>query len=372
VVGAGVVGLSIARQLAGQGHSVAIVDRRESGKEASWAGAGLLPAANQDGAIEPLEELRGYSHRLFPEWSNQLFEETGVDNEFENSGGIHLARNLGEASSLRVSCHQFQEEGIVFDPLRQAERMIRFPFLSQEINFVHSIYIPGESTVRNTRHLEALKRSCQLRGVQFFEHQTICNWQVHAGRVEALACQDVCFHPGQICIAAGAWSQLVVDTLLDSAGFEGKLQRPEIEPIRGQLVLLDAGKRFFATPVNEGIRYLVPRRDGLVLVGATVEEAGFDKSTSTESLEDLRQFAIEVVPRLESAKVVKTWAGLRPASVDRLPYLGPIPGLVNAYLASGHYRSGLHLSPATALLMEQLICGDATTIDLHPFRVDRA
>src|SRR5690606_25953446 len=95
------------------------------------------------------------------------------------------------------------------------------------------------------------------------------------------------FKPSVICLTAGAWSQILADELLDQGRFSGRMQRPEIEPIRGQLVLLDAGERFFRSPINEGIRYVVPRRDGLVLVGATVEEAGFDKSNTPEAVEDL-------------------------------------------------------------------------------------
>jgi glycine oxidase len=123
--------------------------------------------------------------------------------------------------------------------------------------------------------------------------------------------------------------------------------------------------------VNEGSRYLVPREDGHVLVGSTEEEAGFDKRTTPEVIDDLTEFAKSLVPALADAAIEKTWSGLRPCALDGLPYLGRLPGLENAYVAAGHFRSGLYLSAATAVVMSQLIRGEEPDIDLTPFRVGR-
>ena len=123
--------------------------------------------------------------------------------------------------------------------------------------------------------------------------------------------------------------------------------------------------------VNEGSRYLVPREDGRVLAGSTEEEVGFDKRTTEEAIADLVGFARGLVPALRDAKIEQTWAGLRPASFDGLPYLGPLPGLKNAFIAAGHFRSGLFLSTATAVVMSQLMRGEKPQIDLAPFRVGR-
>ncbi len=371
VVGGGVIGLSIAYHLAGRGDRVLVVERGEVGREASWAGAGLLPPANQQQAWEPHEQLRGLSHRLFPQWSATLREETGIDNQFEVTGGIYLARDPGEASSLKVARLQYEEEGIECERLDPGLVKRRFPHITTGGKFLEALYLPGEALVRNPRHLKALAVGCRRRGVEIREQTQIDDWTFSGQTVCEVRTAAGPLFPGKVCLAAGAWSQKVADQVLDRGKFAGRMQRPEIEPIRGQLILLDAGQRFFQEPINEGHRYIVPRRDGLVLVGATVEEAGFDKSTTAEALDDLRQFAVEMIPRLADAPQVKAWAGLRPASVDRFPYLGKLPGVENVYLAAGHYRSGLHLSPATAVLMGQLMCGETPEIDLHPFRVAR-
>jgi len=367
-----VIGLSIAYELAGKGRRVLLVEKGELGREASWAGAGLLPPANESQAWDPQEQLRGLSHRLFPEWSARLKVETQIDNEFEISGGLYLARDPGESASLRMACVHYEEEGVKVQRLDPRQLAERFPHLRSDQAIRDAIFLPGEAVVRNPRHLQALVQGCRNRGVRFLEQTEITRWRFEGEALAAVEIDGQVIHPTACCLATGAWSQLLTDQVLDQGNFSGRMQRPEIEPIRGQLVLLDAGKRFFTAPINEGIRYIVPRQDGLVLVGATVEEAGFDKSTTSAAIEDLTQFAREWVPQLAEARQVKAWAGLRPASVDRIPYLGCLPGTDNVYLAAGHYRSGLHLSPATATVMSQLMCGEPPQIDLHPFRVNRA
>lgn len=366
------IGLSIAYELAGKGRDVLLVEKGELGREASWAGAGLLPPANEKEAWDPQEQLRGLSHRLFPEWSARLKAETQIDNEFEISGGLYLARDPGEAASLRMACVHYQEEGVEVQRLEPQQLADRFPHLKSNDSIRDAVYLPGEAVVRNPRHLQALVQGCRNRGVRFLENTQIERWKFQDARLTSVQINGEEIFPTACCLATGAWSQLLTDQVLDQGNFSGRMQRPEIEPIRGQLVLLDAGERFFTSPINEGVRYIVPRRDGLVLVGATVEEAGFDKSTTPDAIEDLTQFARQWVPRLADAKRVKAWAGLRPASVDRIPYLGHLPGMDNIFLAAGHYRSGLHLSPATATVMSQLMCGETPQIDLHPFRVNRA
>ncbi|PQO47802.1 glycine oxidase ThiO [Blastopirellula marina] len=372
IVGAGVVGLSIAYELARHGHKVTLIDKNPIGREASWAGAGLLPPANAEQAWDPMERLRGLSHGLFPKWSEELKEETGIDNEFEITGGLYLARDPGEAASLRMACLQYEEEGVEVERLDGTEVSQRFPHVQSNMKILAAAWLPGEAIVRNPPHLKALEEGCRRRGVEVLPETEIVGWKFEGDRLATVVTKDGELSPGATCIAAGAWSQVLADQLLDQGNFTGRMQRPEIEPIRGQLVLLKAKERFFLAPVNEGIRYLVPRRDGHVLVGATVEEAGFDKSTTPEAIEDLANFARELIPQLAEATLVRGWAGLRPASVDRIPYIGKLPHLANVYLAAGHFRSGLHLSPATAVVMAQLMSGQTPQVDLEPFRVNRA
>lgn len=144
-----------------------------------------------------------------------------------------------------------------------------------------------------------------------------------------------------------------------------------ILPIRGQMLLYRCPSPPLRRILNEGPRYLVPREDGHVLVGSSEEEAGYEKLTTEPVLAELRGLAESLVPDLRSAELADSWAGLRPGSFDGQPYLGRIPGVQNGYVAAGHFRSGLHTSPATAIVMSQLMRGERPQIDLQPFRVGR-
>src|SRR5262249_34892770 len=144
-----------------------------------------------------------------------------------------------------------------------------------------------------------------------------------------------------------------------------------IMPIRGQMVLFKCSTPQIRHIINEGPRYLVPREDGHVLVGSVEEEAGFDKRTTDTVIADLTQFAYGVAPTLRAATIESSWAGLRPGTFDGFPYLGAVPGLSNAFVAAGHFRSGLYLSTGTARLMAELMMGQTPDIDITPFRIAR-
>jgi len=185
--------------------------------------------------------------------------------------------------------------------------------------------------------------------------------------VEAGAVIDVRTSAGplrarQYCITSGAWTAPLLAKLDIMAG---------IVPIRGQMVLFRCPAPPVRRIINAGSRYLVPRDDGRLLAGSTEEEAGFDKRTTDGAIAELVDFARGLIPALAEAEIERTWAGLRPGSFDGLPYLGPLPGLANAFIAAGHFRSGLFLSPATAVVMAQLLCGEEPEIDLGPFRIGR-
>ena len=144
-----------------------------------------------------------------------------------------------------------------------------------------------------------------------------------------------------------------------------------LRPIRGQIALLHGSRPLLTSVVNRGARYLVPRPDGRVLIGSTEDDVGFDKRTTAGAITDLLEMAFELVPELREQTLEQSWAGLRPATADRLPFIGPVPGLENAFIAAGHFRAGLGLSTGTAVVLSQLIRGETPTINLEPLRLDR-
>jgi glycine oxidase len=362
IVGGGVIGLSLAWELARQKLQVTVIDQGQTGREASWAGAGILPPVNPAAARDPYDHLRGLSYDLHPRWAAELGEMTGIDTGYRRCGGLYLARTSGEAAALAGWASVAADEQIGIERVTPAELAQLEPAIRTDGRLRGIYNVPSEAQLRNPRHLKALRSACEIAGVSLLPEVCAKDLVLDGERVVGLETSAGRMHAGNFCLTAGAWT----GNLLARMGV-----RCDVLPMRGQMLLLRCAERPFRRVLNEGSRYMVPRDDGLVLVGSTEEEVGFDKSTTEEGLADLRRFADDLVPILRDARLERSWAGLRPASFDGLPYMGQLPGLSNAYVAAGHFRSGLYLSPGTAVVMRQRICGQSTDVDLRPFRIGR-
>lgn len=362
--GGGVIGLAIALQSARRGWRVRILEQRQLGRGASWAGAGILPPGATCGVHDPLEQLRALSDAMFEGWCGKLQDETGVDVGFRRCGGLYIARTNGELATLVANQSWWSEHGIDYQRWTASDTANRFPALQQaaESEQLKGIwYVPGENQIRNPRYLKALALACQKLGVAIHEEESMIDLKsddasvvVHTSKNQYLS--------ERVCITAGAWTQRALPEMESQTG---------ILPIRGQMVLFHSDARLIEPVINEGPRYLVPRDDGYLLAGSCEEEVGFNENTTPEMLDQLTRWARELVPALQSATVEKTWSGLRPGSIDGLPYLGKLPSYKNVYIAAGHYRHGIHLSPITAEVMVALMASELPRIDLAPFRLAR-
>jgi glycine oxidase len=216
--------------------------------------------------------------------------------------------------------------------------------------------------VRNPRHLKALVALAAKRGVELLPGTPVHGFDRAREKIIAVETHSGRQRAGQFVVAGGAWSA----RLLQETGCP-----VAVRPLRGQIVLLSMQPSPIRHVVNVGARYLVPRGDGCVLVGATEEVAGFDKRTTAAGVGGLVEFACDVVPALARAGFERAWAGLRPQSADGLPYLGRCPQAENLFVATGHFRAGLQLSLITARVMTQLLLGRETTVPLAPFFPER-
>jgi glycine oxidase len=361
IVGGGVIGLSLAYELAGHGWRVRVIDSGQPGREASWAGAGILPPACPF-ADDPLEQLTALSNEMHRQWSAELLASTGVDSGYRRSGALYVARNATEAQRLDYFAGLAYARKIAAQRLTPNELDELEPSLRPNGTIEAAYLVPDECQIRNPRHLKALLIGCAGRGVEITSGAAAEDFEIRGGRIRAVRTGLGSLSADQVCIATGSWSGALARKLGAS---------PAIKPIRGQMVLLSLLHPAVNRIVNEGSRYLVPRADGRLLVGSTEEDVGFDRSTTAGAVAGLLQFALNLVPDLATAQVERTWAGLRPATRDGAPYLGRVPGLENAFIAAGHFRSGLQLSTGTALVMSQLIRGQRPEVDLTMFRVDR-
>ncbi len=378
IIGGGVIGLSIAYELSGHGLRVRLIDRQRPAAEASWAGAGILPPVGQRLPQAPLEQLAALSLRLHAEWAERLRAETGIDTEYRRCGGWllsvaglsvafppHEAQALERASTSQVTVAESNWDHFPYVPVMFPELEAREPALADARRsgaILAAAFAEDEAQLRNPRHLKALVAACRARGVTIEERVEVTGFWSSAGQVVGAQTSAGPRYAGSFCITAGPWSS----RLAASLGL-----RISVRPIRGQMVLLRNPRPALEHIVNVGKRYLVPRLDGRVLVGSTEEDAGFDKRTTDEGIAELLRFAHTLMPAWRDAAVERTWAGLRPATPDETPYLGRAAALDNLFVAAGHFRSGIYLSPATAVVMSELIRGVRPSIDLAPFRVDR-
>lgn len=364
VVGAGVIGLSLAYELACRGNRVRVIDSGAIGG-ASWAGAGILPASPLSGTQDPLEKLRSLSHQLHRQWAEQLLHETGIDTGYRRCGGIHLARTAAEAATISANRVWWQEHGMDARQLSGVDLAKLEPALTplvQSDHFRVAWLLADECQLRNPRFLQALTNACQRRGVEIAAFCSATRILTDRQGKAVVQTDSGILEAGAICICSGAWARLHLQQLNVSTG---------IMPVRGQMVLFRTESPCLNRIINEGHRYLVPRDDGRLLAGSSEEEVGYKVETTPEIISQLQSWATDIVPLLSTALVERTWAGLRPGSYDGLPYLGKIPGLENAYLAAGHFRNGLHLSCGTAVIMADLMLGIKSRIDLSHFRVGR-
>jgi glycine oxidase len=355
IVGGGVIGLTCAASLVRRGATVALLDRGDLGQQASWAGAGIIPPGDPDRASTPYDKLRAFSSRLYPALSQELRERTGIDNGYVVCGGLELPDPAEETPT-----DEWRTEGIVFEELDAVALHRREPDLAPSCE--RAYWLPQMAQVRNPRHLKALIAYCRVGGAQLEPNCGVRGLVRQSSRVVAVETDGGRREAGRFLLAAGAWTE----QLLEPLGW-----RPGIRPVRGQIALLNTGRAGVRPLLLQGKRYMVPRTDGRLLVGSTEEDAGFDARPTAGAIEGLLAFAASLVPSLAGAALERCWAGLRPGSPDGHPFLGAVPGCDGLYVAAGHFRAGIQLSPATGLLLADLLLDRPPAMPLEAFRLDR-
>jgi glycine oxidase len=373
VLGGGAIGLAVALELAARGADVTLLERGAIGQGTSWAAAGILPAAQSDrvriaGQRDPLDALRSHSHELYPQWTQRIVEQSGIDVGFRRCGGLYLASTAGEAAALIAGLEYWHSDGIAAQRLSAAELARQEPALASWAHsprFRAAVWIEDERQVRPPDLLRGLAVAGAAAGVRIHEHVDVRlerrgDQAVLRTDDESLA-QIVSRQP-TIVLCGGVWG--------GQAAAEFGLGM-SVVPIRGQMLLYRLDTPRFRPVINEGHRYLVPRDDGHVLVGSCEEEVGFTPGTTSEMLATLAQWAGGVVPELQSLEPVKSWSGLRPGTFDGFPIIGRVPEIDNLLVAGGHYRSGIHLAPATAEVIADLIEQHAPIVDPAAFAVGR-
>lgn len=365
VIGGGVIGLTIARRLRADGANVTLLEREVCGRGASWAGAGVLapPNPHRKDAVAALH-LRSLA--MYPALCAELLAETGIDPEYNPCDEIEVALDERGFASLRDDARaangRTRPDGhLAFEVLSVEEARRLEPSLTTKA--VGAMLCRETAQVRNPRLLEALKAFCLKRGVAIHEGEEVFDIVVEHEKFVGVQLADRVLHAATGVLCAGAWSTQIGSRLAAVM---------PVRPIRGQMICMKLGRPPLAHVVSRGKTYWVPRRDGHVLLGATEEhDAGFVIRNTSQGIGKLIAKGLELVPTLADAPIVHTWAGLRPGTPDDLPYLGPIPGFDGLIAATGHFRSGLGLAPATAEVVASIIAGSGLPTELACSRPGR-
>ncbi len=360
VVGGGVIGCAVAYELQKAGVKVVLLERGTIGQESSSAAAGMLaPNAEADQDDEFLRLcLKGRA--LFPRYLEELEERTSQQVEWHQSGLLRVPGSEEEASVLARRYQWQKEAGIRIQWISPEEIRELEPHLKPTTR--HALYLPDEANLDNAQLTRVLALAARSRGAEIREHEEVRAPILDQRRVLGVTSTVGAYYSGTTIYAAGAWTTRICPTEETSI---------PVIPVRGQMLALRAEHPLISRIIYSRDGYLVPRSNGEILVGATVEWAGFDKRNTAGALERLLQAALNLAPELESATFTRAWAGLRPGTPDTLPILGPDPFWQGLIHATGHYRNGILLSGITAKLTAELVVQGRTSFPLEAFSPDR-
>lgn len=356
IVGAGVLGLLTARELGRAGQSVVLIDRGQPGREASRASAGILSPLYPWRAAAPLQALAHWSQQYYPVLADDLRRETGLEPELTNSGMLvfdeaeqHVARAWARYGARPL------------DFLAPEQLAACEPGLAAAAPRA-AVYLPTVAHIHSSRFLRALTESVFALGIPIRGDTKVDGLLQEGGRITGVSTQDGDIHARAVAITAGAWS----GELLRDSGIE-----LDVYPVRGQVIQFDGPPGLLTRILLEDAKYIVPRRSGRLVVGSTVEDAGFDKETTETALEELKEAASRLLPALAGLPVQRQWSGLRPATRDDLPYIGEHPELAGLWLNTGHFRHGMTTAPASSRLMADLLLERGPILDPSVYRVGR-
>ncbi|TYO74698.1 glycine oxidase ThiO [Pseudomonas sp. CK-NBRI-02] len=352
VVGGGVIGLLTAFNLAPKVDQVVVCDQGEVGRESSWAGGGIVSPLYPWRYSPAVTALAHWSQDFYPQLGERLFASTGIDPQVHTTGLYWLDLD-DEAEALDWA----EREQRPLSAVDISAAYDAVPVLGP--GFKRAIYMAGVANVRNPRLVKSLKAALlAMPNVTLREHCPVSGFCQEGGRITGVHTNEGVLTADEVVLSAGAWSGDLLRTL--------GLELP-VEPVKGQMILFKCAEDFLPSMVLAKGRYAIPRRDGHILVGSTLEHAGYDKTPTNEALESLKASAVELLPALANAEVVAHWAGLRPGSPEGIPYIGPVPGHEGLWLNCGHYRNGLVLAPASCQLFTDLLTGGQPIIDPVPY-----
>jgi glycine oxidase len=360
IVGAGIIGCSIAFELAKAGMQVCVLERGGIGEESSAAAAGMLSGQHGVTNLGARYQLHVEARELHGRLADDLREQTGIDVGFCRWGLLELLFTPGEVRAADRCCAIQTQAGLRVERLSREETLALEPALAPDLQ--GSIRYVDEAHVHNGRLTIALAEAARRTGAELRSGAPALALIRERERVVGVQTSTETVYAEAVIVANGAWSSDLIRPL--------GLMLP-VKPMRGQMLAVRTVPRVVSQIIYGRHMYLVPRPDGETLVGATVEDVGFRKEVTLEGLEELIQAGRHIAPGMMGQPVIRTWAGLRPGSPDGLPLVGPVAGLPGLILAVGHHRNGILLGPLTGVLVKQWLVDHVQSPYLDLLRPER-
>jgi glycine oxidase len=362
IIGGGVIGSSIAFELAAEKLSVVLLDREEPGRGASWAAAGMLSAGPDSPEALPLVPLAKQSLQLYPKFISAIEEASRLHSHFASAGAVQIFPGAHAETERDKMVAEFRAldiaiESVSLDASRAMENAIGPAARA-------AAWLPGESTVDPRLLMDALLAALRHREVEIRSGCKVTSLLRQGGRCTGLIARAEEIAAKVVVVAAGCHSSILAGEISDENGWLTRYA--PTRPVRGQMIALQSQKVHLRRVLRSERGYLVPRLGGRIVAGSTLENVGFDKRVTAGGMRKILDAAIELVPDLANAEIVETWAGLRPGTPDNLPILGPtdVEGL---FIATGHYRNGILLAPVTAKFARDWIMNKTINADTTVF-----
>jgi len=356
IVGGGAIGLLTARQLFLRGVDVLLLEKGMLGGESSWAGGGIVSPLYPWHYSDAVNVLAERSKKIYPELCKTLFEETGNDCELINSGLFTVVNSdqqdvLAWANKWHVTATAVDD----LDAVRDIEKAV-----GSAVN--KGIWMPDVLQVRNPKLVCALKASFEQLSIPYQEQEAVEEIIVKDNKVSGVRTKQKTYFTDKVIIASGAWS----------AQFSATQAAVDILPVKGQMIMYKGAPSLLKRIILSEGHYVIPRRDGRILAGSTLEKIGFDKTISSVALDELHQAAVELVPLLENLPVERQWAGLRPGTEKGIPYICQHDDVQGLFVHAGHFRNGIVLGAASAELMADIVLQQTPWCDAQPYNMTAA
>lgn len=358
IIGGGVIGLMSAWQLAKAGLAVTLYERGKPGAEASSAALGLLlPGVTTGSRPEDDYAILGQaSLALYSDVANSLLVETGLDIELRDEGTLEVAYDASDLAILQQMHRLYTADGIETALLSVEQTQTLEPGISNDI--VGALYLTTAKLVDNARLGKVLTLAATQAGVTVNNGHPVTGLHIVGDRVDGVIVGGQTITAGHVVLAAGSWSGLIEGVSVP------------VRPAKGQALSVEA-PILVQRSVTAGHTFVVPRRDGRIIIGSTIEDVGFDKRSTVDGIQELLTHATRLMPKLGQATILQTWAGLRPRAIDDMPIIGPYSALKNLFVATGHFRNGILLAPITAQCVTHWVTEKSSMTDISAFSPNR-